>query len=105
MIDTLKLTGREWWLFGRDPDVTDYCLEHASISKQHAVIQFRRRFNDRFEESIKPFLIDLESANGTQLNGQLIEGGRYYELRSGDLIQFALSTREYLFLLSDTSLR
>jgi pSer/pThr/pTyr-binding forkhead associated (FHA) protein len=29
----------------------------------------------------RPYIIDLESANGTFLNNQKIEGRRYYELK------------------------
>ncbi len=33
-----------------------------------------------------PYLIDLESEHGTKLNGEAIEGAKYYELRHKDLI-------------------
>jgi smad nuclear-interacting protein 1 len=29
---------------------------------------------------VKPYLLDLESTNGTKLNGEKIDGARYYEL-------------------------
>ena len=41
LVDTIYLHQRSAWLYGRDQKVTDYLLEHPSISKQHAVIQFR----------------------------------------------------------------
>lgn len=32
----------------------------------------------------RPFLIDLESANGTIVNGEKIPQARFYELQTGD---------------------
>lgn len=68
--------------------VTDILIEHPSCSKQHAVIQFRQiTKTDKYGEttqSVKPFVIDLDSTNGTWVNGEEIPQSRYYELRSGD---------------------
>jgi len=47
---------------------------------------------------IRPYLIDLESTNGTMLNGERIEERRYYEIRSEDMVKFGESTREYVFI-------
>jgi smad nuclear-interacting protein 1 len=51
--------------------------------------------------TVKPYIIDLESTNGTFLNGKQIESSRYYELRTGDLLKFGSSTREYVLLSTD----
>lgn len=42
--------------------------------------------------------MDLESTNGTYLNGKKIESSRYYELREGDELRFGYSTRMYILL-------
>lgn len=42
----------------------------------------------------RPYLIDLDSANGTTVNEQKVPPSRYYELQPNDLIKFAYSTRE-----------
>lgn len=103
MLDTVHLFERSCWLMGRDQAVCDLMLEHPSISKQHAVMQFRHvpkknEFGDRID-AIKPYLIDLESANGTKLNGKKIEASRYVELRDGDVVGFGDSEREYVMML------
>ena len=50
------------------------------------------------EFSIVPYLIDLESTNGTTLNGEPVEGAKYVELRSKDCLRFGTSSVEYVFM-------
>jgi smad nuclear-interacting protein 1 len=45
-----------------------------------------------------PFLIDLESSNGSYVNDTEIPTSRYYQLRTGDTLTFGASTREYVLL-------
>lgn len=103
LVDTIYLFQRSCWLVGRDKTVTDLPLDHPSISKQHAVIQFRHRtstnqYGDKTNK-VKPYLIDLESANGTKLNGEAIETSRYLELVDGDVVSFGHSEKEYVMML------
>jgi smad nuclear-interacting protein 1 len=42
--------------------------------------------------------MDLESTNGTFLNGERIESSRYYEILENDMVKFGHSEREYIFL-------
>ena len=42
--------------------------------------------------------MDLESTNSTWLNGDKVEGARYYELRDKDVVKFGESMREYVFM-------
>ncbi|CAG8952526.1 hypothetical protein HYFRA_00009630 [Hymenoscyphus fraxineus] len=104
ILETIDLSRRSCWLVGREMTVVDMAAEHPSISKQHAVIQFRyiektNEYGDRLGK-VKPYLIDLESANGTSLNKEEIPPSRYLELRDKDMIQFGHSTREYVLMLS-----
>ncbi|KAJ4291158.1 hypothetical protein N0V90_010356 [Kalmusia sp. IMI 367209] len=107
VIDTIELHARSCWLLGRSAEVVDYVLEHPSSSQQHAVIQFRyiqKTVEDEFgvkkvRSKVKPYVIDLESSNGTELNGARIETSRYIELRDKDILKFAGSEREYVVML------
>ncbi|KAJ6783952.1 hypothetical protein PWT90_02135 [Aphanocladium album] len=104
IVDTVDLSARSCWLIGREMAVVDLPAEHPSISKQHAVIQFRyterrNEFGDKIGK-VKPYLIDLESANGTMLNNGKIQDSRYLELRDKDMVQFGQSTREYVIMLA-----
>ncbi|KAF2214346.1 hypothetical protein CERZMDRAFT_37372 [Cercospora zeae-maydis SCOH1-5] len=103
LVDTIQLHNRSAWLVGRDPRITDLHLEHPSISKQHAVIQFRHRtttneYGDK-SSKVKPYVIDLDSANGTKVNGKKVEASRYMELLDQDVLQFGDSEREYVMML------
>ena len=103
VVDTIELSLRSCWLVGRDRAVVDLPAEHPSISKQHAVLQFRHvekrnEFGDRVGK-VKPYLIDLESANGSVLNGDKVPESRYLEVRNQDVIRFGLSEREYVVML------
>ncbi|XMA13939.1 hypothetical protein WAI453_006730 [Rhynchosporium graminicola] len=104
ILETIDLNLRSCWLVGREVSVVDMPAEHPSVSKQHAVIQFRyiekkNEFGDKTGR-VRPYLIDLESANGTALNKEEIPPSRYLELRDKDMIQFGHSTREYVLMLS-----
>lgn len=104
LVDTIELSNRSCWLVGRESAVVDLLAEHPSISKQHAVVQFRytekrNEFGDRIGK-VKPYLIDLESANGTELNEEKIPDRRYLELRPKDVVKFGSSTREYVVMLA-----
>jgi len=104
IIDTIELSTRSCWLIGRDSAVVDLPAEHPSISKQHAAIQFRyvekrNEYGDKIGR-VKPYLIDLESANGTMLNNDKVPDSRYLELKNKDMVQFGSSTREYVLMLA-----
>lgn len=99
----LDLNTQPAWLFGRDRLVADIPVDHPSCSKQHAVIQFRNvvkknEFGDK-EEGVRPYVVDLESANGTFLNKVKLEERRFMEMRDGDMLVFGESTREYILMM------
>jgi len=54
----IEFCNKGFYLFGRAP-ICDVVLDHPSISRQHAVIQFRRNGD--------AFLYDLGSSHGTYL--------------------------------------
>ncbi|KAK1066373.1 hypothetical protein LTR74_007260 [Friedmanniomyces endolithicus] len=48
---------------------------------------------------VKPYLIDLDTANGTKLNGKKVDGSKFVELLDGDVVAFGDSEREYVLML------
>lgn len=47
---------------------------------------------------VRPYIIDLESANGTFVNNKQIDAKKYIELLEKDVIKFGFSSREYVLL-------
>ncbi|KAF5315318.1 hypothetical protein D9619_006992 [Psilocybe cf. subviscida] len=106
-VELLHISRQSAYLVGRDRLVADIAIDHPSCSKQHAAFQYRHVIEkDEFGGSkgkVKPFIIDLESTNGTTVNDETIPPARYYELKAGDVVKFGLSTREYVLLHDEAS--
>lgn len=51
--------------------------------------------------TVKPFVIDLESTNGTFVNGTEVPTSCYYELKHQDVLKFGESAREYVVMNVD----
>ncbi|CAN6347202.1 unnamed protein product [Urochloa humidicola] len=90
------------YLFGRERKVADIPTDHPSCSKQHAVLQYRlvekEQPDGMMAKKVRPYLMDLDSTNGTFINENRIEPRRYYELFEKDTIKFGNSSREYVLL-------
>lgn len=90
------------YLFGRTRLIADIPIDHPSCSKQHAVLQYRlvpfKREDGTTGRRVRPYIIDLESSNGTFVNNQKVEPRCYVELIEKDVIKFGYSSREYVIL-------
>ena len=95
----LELDRSPAYMFGRDSAIVDIPVHHPSISMQHAVIVFRlTRTDDENRPTSKPYIIDLDSTNGTFINGKQLTGNRYQLLHTKDSIKLGQSTREYMLI-------
>lgn len=101
-LPTLYIHRQSAYLMGRDRKVADIPLDHPSCSKQHAALQYRlvpyQKEGGVEGRRIRPYIIDLESANGTFVNNVKLEPRRYHELLEKDVVRFGFSTREYVLL-------
>ena len=70
----------EHWLIGKRRAEVDICLEKTTVSRLHARIFCRQE---------EYFLEDLNSRNGTWLNGHILNSGQPQLLKDGDEIVFA----------------
>ncbi|KAI8098837.1 SMAD/FHA domain-containing protein [Halteromyces radiatus] len=87
-IDKIQGPRKDVITIGRLP-LCDIIMEHPSLSRYHAVIQFN--------EEGQAFLYDLDSSYGCQLNKKKIPPRTYEPLHTGDQIRFGESTRLYIF--------
>ncbi|CAL2249893.1 unnamed protein product [Prunus armeniaca] len=76
------------YMFGRI-DLCDFVLEHPTVSRFHAVLQFKR--------SGEAYLYDLGSTHGTFINKNQVNKKVYVDLCVGDVIRFGHSSRLYIF--------
>jgi nuclear inhibitor of protein phosphatase 1 len=72
-------------------------LLHESVSREHAVIVL--------DETEGALLIDLESAQGTHVDGVKLEAYTPKNLKNGLTIQFGASTRTYIFTSNYSALQ
>ncbi len=69
-------------VLGSMAESCNYVLRAKGVSRMHAKIM---------EKDDGVYLLDLNSTNGTYLNGEMIESGKDYKLEEGDMVTFALS--------------
>eukprot|EP00980_Cylindrotheca_fusiformis_P022758 scaffold9704_cov113-Cylindrotheca_fusiformis.AAC.2 len=109
LVETLHISKQSAYLMGRNTEIADIPMTHPSLSSQHAVLQYRalptttKKDGSRLLLSCQPYIMDLESTNGTFLNGVRIDSARYYQLKKGDVLKFGASTREYVLMTENTS--
>ncbi|XP_068195611.1 kanadaptin [Antennarius striatus] len=98
IVDKVPLTERSYFVVGRLP-VCDVSLEHPSISRYHAVIQYRGQAGEgeSVGEETGYYVHDLGSTHGTVVNKNKIPPKTFIRLRVGHVIKFGGSTR--LFIL------
>jgi len=101
-LPTLYIHRQSSYLIGRDRKVADIPVDHPSCSKQHAALQYRlvpfEREDGTIGKRVRPYIIDLESSNGTYVNNVKIDPRTYVELLEKDVIKFGYSSREYVLL-------
>lgn len=87
VIDTLNVSLKGAYMFGRS-DRCDFMLEHPTISRYHAVLQFKRNGD--------AYIYDLGSTHGTFVNKKQVLKKAFVPVHVGDVIKLGLSTRLYL---------
>ncbi|XP_053568633.1 kanadaptin [Bombina bombina] len=96
IMSTKSLDGLSWTLFGRLPSCP-VSLEHPSVSRYHAVLQYRQVPGTEPDQEPGFYIYDLGSTHGTFLNKQKIPSKTYCRVRVGHVLKFGGSTR--LFIL------
>ena len=109
VVQEVNVSTKAFHVFGRLP-TCDVPLEHPSISRHHAILQFRPHsgetpphagahhtlFSTNPQES-GFYIYDLGSTHGTFLNKTKVQPRCYYRMRVGQMVRFGGSSR--LFVL------
>lgn len=122
VVEELPLSEKPFHVFGRLP-CCDVQLEHPSVSRYHAVLQYRPRSEKVSDEenggtttttldyvtsqsvSTNPkeegfYVFDLGSTHGTFLNKTKIKTRLFYRVRVGQMVKFGGSSRLFLLEVS-----
>ena len=117
IIEEVDISNKAYVLFGRLPSC-DVTLEHPSISRHHAVLQYRAagssEKDSESESSSQPlfssapkesghYVYDLGSTHGTCLNKNRVDPRCYYRVRLGQMIKFGGSSRLFLLEVVNSS--
>ncbi|XP_017883727.1 kanadaptin [Ceratina calcarata] len=96
IIETISLVEHSFYVVGRLPSC-HLSLAHPTISRYHAILQYRAKASEEDEGHSKGFYIyDLGSTHGTYWNGNRIKPKIYVRLRGGHMLGFGCSQRKYI---------
>lgn len=93
ILDTIDLSSQSFYVIGRLP-VCDIPLAHPTISRYHAILQFRLVGDEKNGPGY--YLYDLESTHGTFWNGCRVKPKTYVKLKYGHMIKFGCSQRKFI---------
>ncbi|KAM9316890.1 kanadaptin [Gastrophryne carolinensis] len=96
ILSTKSLNDSSWVVVGRLP-ICHLPLEHPSVSRFHAVLQYRAVPGPEPDQETGFYVYDLGSTHGTFINKQKIPSKTYCRFRVGHVLKFGGSTR--LFIL------
>lgn len=89
LIQKLMLDQKKCYLFGRNPQMNDFCIDHASCSRVHAAFVYHKHLN-------RAFLVDLGSTHGTYIGKMRLESNKPTQLPIDSMFHFGASTRNYV---------
>ena len=90
---SIPLDERTRYTLGRNGDLCDLALEHPSVSRVHAILQFH--------STGRLFLYDMGSTHGSFWNTKRVKPFVYVPVRLGDQLRFGESTRIYVLCSED----
>ncbi|KAF2363699.1 Forkhead-associated (FHA) domain [Trinorchestia longiramus] len=88
LIQKLMVDEKKCYLFGRNPQLNDFCIDHASCSRVHSVLVYHKVLQ-------KAFLVDLGSTHGTYIGKIRLEANKPTQVPLNSTFHFGASTRMY----------
>lgn len=89
LIQKLMIDEKKCYLFGRNPEINDFCIDHASCSRVHAALVYHKHLN-------RAFLVDIGSTHGTYIGHVRLESNKPTQLPVDTTFHFGASTRVYI---------
>ncbi|WAR23306.1 PP1R8-like protein [Mya arenaria] len=89
LVQKLMIDEKKCYFFGRNKQMCDFCIDHASCSRVHAALVWHRHLS-------RPFLIDLGSTHGTYIGHIRLESKKPQQIPIDSEIHFGASTRIYI---------
>lgn len=92
IVQTINLD-KPFTVVGRKEDC-DIVMDHPSISRYHAVVQYRLVPGEQVKSGF--YLYDLDSTHGTFVNKNQVRPRSYTRINVGHIVKFGGSTRGYI---------
>ncbi|KAK9695695.1 FHA domain [Popillia japonica] len=92
LIQKLMIDEKKCYLFGRNAQMNDFCIDHASCSRVHSALVYHKHLN-------RAFLVDLGSTHGTFIGNLRLEPYKPTQLPIDSGFHFGASTRSMGLLL------
>uniref|UniRef100_A0A1A9UHD1 Nuclear inhibitor of protein phosphatase 1 n=1 Tax=Glossina austeni TaxID=7395 RepID=A0A1A9UHD1_GLOAU len=89
LVQKLMVDEKKCYLFGRNAQMNDFCIDHASCSRVHAAFVYHKHLNIAY-------LVDLGSTHGTFIGTLRIEPNKPTQLHVNSTFHFGASTRRYI---------
>ncbi|XP_031622233.1 nuclear inhibitor of protein phosphatase 1 [Contarinia nasturtii] len=89
LIQKLMIDEKKCYLFGRNKQLNDFCIDHASCSRVHAALVYHKHLNISY-------LVDLGSTHGTFIGNLRLESHKPTQLQINSTFHFGASTRYYI---------
>ncbi|XP_055626259.1 nuclear inhibitor of protein phosphatase 1 [Toxorhynchites rutilus septentrionalis] len=89
LIQKFMIDEKKCYLFGRNPQMNDFCIDHASCSRVHAAFVYHKHLNIAY-------LVDLGSTHGTYIGSVRLEAHKPTQLLINSSFHFGASTRHYM---------
>jgi len=89
LIQKLMVDEKKCYLFGRNPQMNDFCIDHGSCSRVHATLIWHQHLE-------RSFLVDLGSTHGTFIGNFRIERNKPTQLPVDSTFRFGESSRRYI---------
>ncbi|KAG8336337.1 Kanadaptin [Homalodisca vitripennis] len=93
IVKTIDLSQRSFWVFGR-LEHCDIPMLHPTISRYHAVLQYRVTGSDKCDPGF--YILDLDSSLGTFVNKQKLRPHSYTRVKVGYVLKLGCSTRMFI---------